>query len=124
MRSLRTCLFLILLPICACVHADNLAGGVLIAHYVSELSHSTQVPSEGWCEAYVPFSIHDCLDQNTRVDVSQECIATWFVLAQWYAEEKEWSAVDFGLGDYDPGLFHFISHDACFPGAGERRLNK
>lgn len=118
MKVMRACSFLLLLPICVSAHEDSLAGGVLIAHYVPELSYSTHAPPEGWCQAYVPFSIHDCLDEITRIDIDQNGIATWFVLGQWYAEEKRWCAVDFGLGGFDPGLFNFISHGACFPEFG------
>jgi hypothetical protein len=101
-----------------CEGTANLSGGVLITHYVPELTYSTVPPPEGWCDAYQPYAINDCGAQNTRIDVAGESSAAcWYVLAAW-ADAKEWCQVQFGVEPYDPALFTFIDSAPCFPPGG------
>lgn len=96
---------------------NDLAGGVLIAHYVPELGYSSDAPAGGWAEAYSAYAIDNAADQNNRIDVDTSLAASWFVLAAWI-EEKQWCGAALGFGDFDPGLFGFCEHAPCYPEAG------
>jgi hypothetical protein len=100
-------LVLILIVTCAItIEADenNLAGGVLIAHYVPYIA----VRYQTFCEEYYNCcAISDASEQTVQTyDVStlQEP-TTWFVLAAFH-EDKTWCGTQFGLGDYNPMVFY------------------
>jgi hypothetical protein len=117
----RAFVFLILVAfVVVGVAADpqNLSGGVFIAHYVPELGYTTEPPPGGWCEAYAPFAIQSCEEQNVRIDVTGDALAcTWYVLSAWW-EPKEWCGTEFGLGGFDPALFTFLEWHPCYPPTG------
>ncbi|MCK4304958.1 MAG: hypothetical protein KAY24_12040 [Candidatus Eisenbacteria sp.] len=101
----------------ACASLTNLAGGVLIAHYEAQVQFSLDPPAEGWCQAYEPFAISDPTEQVNRVDVATATGIVWYVLAAW-DEEKQWCAVEYGLGEFSQDLFDFTDWGPCFPSMG------
>ncbi len=119
----RTCLFLLVVcvfPFSSVCRADpsDLFGGALLVHHVAELSYSTDPPAGGWCEAYSAYAISACSQQVTRIDVQGYRPVTWFVLAAWYDNDREWCGTQFGLGGFDAGLFGFLEYHPCYPDAG------
>ncbi len=100
------------------VQADPslLNDGVLIAHAPAGMEFSSSPPPGGWCEVYRDqFAIDRWEDQRVTVPGgpgSQGVI--WFVLAAW-EEEKQMSAVAFGLADYDAALFGIADWGLCHP---------
>jgi hypothetical protein len=117
-----TILFVVLLAYFAVsgVAADpeDLTGGVFIAHYVPELGYTSDPPADGWCEAYAPYAIQSCQEQNVRIDVAgDELPCIWYVLSAW-CEPKVWCGTEFGLGGFDPALFTFVDWEPCFPPTG------
>jgi hypothetical protein len=98
-----------------CQSPAFLAGGVLITHYLPQMTYSTTPPPGGWCGAYPQYAIDDCSEQNARIDVSGGLTsACWYVLAAW-SGVKEWCQVQFGIEPYDPTLFAFIDSAPCYP---------
>ncbi len=96
----------------------DLSGGVLIAHYVPEIPLTS---SEEACELYSDYAITQFDQQVNRIDtpggtpdVQQ---ATWFIIAAW-SEEKEFCAVQVGMGDYDAAIFAFTDCGPCCPPTG------
>jgi hypothetical protein len=106
-------LVLILIVTCAItIEADenNLAGGVLIAHYVPRISVRYQ---QSPCDRYFndpSAQIHDASEQVCRSDVISDYSwpDTWYVIAAFH-EEKVWCGTQFGLGDYHPYAF-YLTH--------------
>ncbi len=95
---------------------EGLEGGVLIAHFPTEMEFSSEPPTGGWCQDYWDnYRIEDCEDQVIRIDTYDQVI--WFVLAAW-DEEKEWCGTEFGLGDYDPAAFVITDYGPCWPEGG------
>ncbi|MCK4413730.1 MAG: hypothetical protein KAY32_09310 [Candidatus Eisenbacteria sp.] len=88
-------------------YADSLAGGVMIVHVVPELTYTHPGPADGWC-AFC--DLMACEGQINRVG---EGTTVWYVVSAW-AGEKTFSAVEFGLGDYDPNLYVIVDHDPCW----------
>ncbi|MFC1572999.1 FlgD immunoglobulin-like domain containing protein [Candidatus Eisenbacteria bacterium] len=105
MRTLLVGLVLLgatVVPVCADPH--NLEGGALITHYVP--SDFDRCPDD-ICDCYWWYHrITDCDEQETSVVTSGWMRVYWFVLAA-FEEDKEWSQVQFGLGDYDPTIMSF-----------------
>jgi hypothetical protein len=94
---------------------QNLAGGVMIAHYPAGLAYSSDPPQEGWCAKYQnEFGITSAEQQVNRTDVLGAPVF-WFVLSAWY-EPKEFCGAEFGLGDYDDEAFAIVEYDACGDG--------
>jgi len=87
---------------------NDLTGGVLLVHAPPDLSYSLGSQPCGWMD------LTACENQVTRVDSGRA--AVWFVLSAW-TEEKLFSAVEFGLGDYDPGAFRLVADGVCLEGA-------
>ncbi len=96
---------------------NDLSGGVFIAHYVAELPFTTEPPAGGWCQAYDSYAISSSAEQVNRVDIGGTGVmpVSWYVLAAW-TEPKRWCCNEFGLGEFDPGLFLFVEWSACSPG--------
>ena len=86
---------------------DDLSGGVLFVHAPPDIVYSS---GAAWCDST---KLEDCEDQVTRID--GEGPHVWFVLSAW-AEEKTFSAVEFGLGDFDPASFGFVEDGLCLDG--------
>ena len=92
----------------------DLTGGALIAHYVPEIAFCLGTP----CEEYsANHAIHSAEEQINRIDALGVIPACWFVLAAW-TEEKIWCGAEFGLGDFNPSLFHFDAWYVCYPSGG------
>jgi hypothetical protein len=71
------------------------------------------------CAAYAPWALTDPALQLNRIDESDGSASTWFVIAGWF-QPKEFCAVQFGLGDFDPAVYAIIDAGACAPGGGDR----
>ncbi len=101
----------------ASVSADptDLGGGVLIAHYVAELTLSETPPDP--CLEYAPYAITYHSEQVNRVDTDTYALADWFIIAAW-TETKQFCGVQFGFSGFDPGIFAFSEFGACFPATG------
>ncbi|MFC1571975.1 hypothetical protein ACFL6M_00090 [Candidatus Eisenbacteria bacterium] len=98
---------------------DDLSGGALIAHYAAEIEYTDFPPAEGWCQRYAEnFAITGSAEQVSRIDTEDWSI--WFVIAAW-TEPKEFCVVEFGFGDYDPGIYTLVDHGYCIP-PGEMAL--
>jgi hypothetical protein len=94
----------------------DLYDGVFLVHALPATLFSSEAPEGGWCGLLAgEAALETCRDQVTRIDSDEGSV--WFVLAAW-GEPKEWASVGFGLGDYDPNLFAFADHGACFPDQG------
>ncbi len=96
---------------------DELGGGAFVAHYVAELTYSSDPPSEGWCAAYEPYAIGD-LGEATPAIYGQNQPAVWYVIAAWETGEKTWCGTEFGFGAYDPAGFEFTQWGPCYPTTG------
>ena len=111
-----TTLFLLFTVLAVCgVSADpaDLRGGVFMVHCPPGLQFSTTPPPEGWCQHYIDhYAINACESQMTRIDTHDGVI--WYVLAVW-EEDKTWSGVEFGLGDFPIGTFGFTAWGSCPP---------
>ncbi len=98
---------------------DDLSGGVFIAHYVPELPFCYDPPPpDGWCDVYLQHhAISSSAEQNNRVDLGPQEVkeVIWYVLSAW-AEPKRWCGCEFGLGNFDPGLYGIIDWNVCCPG--------
>jgi hypothetical protein len=128
----RIFLFLFLICACACstmADPDNLAGGVLITHYVPPYSPPLRYPVP--CYDYdAVLEIDDASQQLCRTDYvsTYQDPAIWYVLAAFH-EDKTWCGTQFGLGDYNNFVFYLIDHGQCLsnsleiPTAGWPRPN-
>ncbi len=110
---MRTWFFLLLasvLPV-SLAHADSddLSGGVLLVHAPPGVVYTTGTVA--WCDST---HLADCEDQVTTIEAETE--AVWFVLSAW-AEEKSFTAVEFGLGDFEPESFVFMAEGICLDDA-------
>lgn len=95
-----------------------LSGGVLITHYVEQLPYSSDAPTLGWCGEYAAsYAISSFEDQVNRIDTQTYLPASWFVIAAWW-EEKTWCGTEYGLGEFNAGLFGFLEWAACYPPGG------
>jgi hypothetical protein len=59
---------------------------------------------------------------NPTVTTSTLLPAVWFVLAGWEEEAKTWCGVEFGLGEYDAGVFVMDEARPCYPPTGGLEL--
>ena len=64
------------------------------------------------------YAITNHAEQVNRIDTASYLPASWFVIAAWDGEEKEWCGTEFGLGDYDPNFFVIAEWDPCYPPDG------
>jgi hypothetical protein len=99
----------------------DLNGGCFIAHYCEPIGYSTDPPASGlsWCDEYMAnHAITDHTQQVNRVDTSDLLLASWYVIAAWYDEEKEWCGTEFGFGDYTAEAFYVDSWAGCYPPDG------
>ncbi len=110
---MRTWLFLLLASVflVSLAHADpdDLSGGVLLVHAPPGLVYTNETAV--WCDSTY---LADCEDQVNRIEAETE--AVWFVLSAW-AEEKTFSAVEFGLGDFETESFTFMADGICLDDA-------
>ncbi len=97
---------------------SNLAGGVLAAHHIPELPYTTDPPGTGWCDEYGMYAIGSLAEVNARIDVTGYAPVTWYVIAAWEMEDKEWCGTEFGLGDFYGPAFSFAEAFPCFPDEG------
>lgn len=104
---------LVLLGTCSVPTAadpDNLSGGALITHYDPDYH------GRWWgCHWYDYAPLTNC-DQQTN-SIWDGHVRTWFVVAA-FSEDKEWCAVQFGLGDFEPDMWYFSISEPCFPELG------
>jgi len=109
----RTCFLLLVAPVLfvclAHADADDLSGGVLLVHAPPGVVYTSGTIA--WCDST---HLADCEDQVNTIAANTE--AVWFVLSAW-AEEKTFSAVEFGLGDFDPESFIFMADGVCLDDA-------
>ncbi len=97
---------------------NELAGGVLITHYVSQLNYTGE-PTD-WGAAYQPYAIGSSEEQTARIEGPRDN-AIWYVIAAW-AEPKTWCGVEFGFANYTASLFSFYDSGPLFPPAGGLEL--
>jgi hypothetical protein len=111
----RVLLALALLGVAVGANADptNLEGGALITHYIPDF-----VFSEDPCGDFYLNPLTNCDDQINRIDTTDYITATWFVVASFYEEDKEWCGAQFGLSDYDPAAFYYLAFGPCYPPDG------
>jgi len=110
---MRTPFLLLLAPtlLVSLAHADpdDLSGGVFIAHAPPGVVYTSNVTT--WCDSTY---LSECEDQVNTVAANTE--AVWFVLSAWN-EEKSFSGVEFGLGDFEPESFIFMADGLCLDDA-------
>jgi len=110
---MRTVLLLLLAPmlLASLAHADpdDLSGGVFIAHAPPGVVYTNETAS--WCDSTY---LTACENQVNRIETDTE--AVWFVLSAW-DEEKSFSGVEFGLGDFEPESFVFMADGLCLDDA-------
>ncbi len=85
---------------------NNLTGGALIAHNAGYWERYHQ-PTCGTYYQYDPIS--SCEEQNNTMDTGTYA---WFVIAA-FDEDKRWCGVQFGFGDFDPGMMFFAEWGPC-----------
>ena len=107
---MRTVLFLLLAPmlLASLAHADpdDLSGGVFIVHAPPSLTYTG---SPSWCDST---HLTACEDQVTSIPTDSSKTVVWFILSAW-SEAKSFTAVEFGLGGFDPGSFFFSESGPC-----------
>jgi hypothetical protein len=110
MRRTATALALIALAaIRAGADPADLSDGVFITHCPPGLSYTT-MPTD-WCAVYQEHAITECAAQVPRIDVKTGVV--WYVLSAWHDSDKEWCGVEFGLGQFDPGIWAFAGYGPC-----------
>ncbi len=110
MRTSFVLLLAFLFPVfLARADSDDLSGGVLLVHAPPGVVYTTGTIA--WCDST---HLVDCEDQVTTIEAETE--AVWFVLSAW-AEEKTFSAVEFGLGDFETESFTFMADGICLDDA-------
>jgi hypothetical protein len=87
----------------------DLTDGVLICHCPSGLAY-TSTPTD-WCAAYQDHAIHGCNEQVNRTDTKTGIV--WYVVSAWQDSSKTWCGVQFGLGEYDPGIWAMTAFGPC-----------
>jgi hypothetical protein len=95
--------------------SNVLENGVFLVHAPADFQYTADVPQEGWCATYAAQPLTRCQDQVTRIDRREASI--WFVLTAW-PESKTWCGTGFGLGEYDPSIYVFVSHGPCYADQG------
>ncbi len=107
---MRTLFLLLLAPLLiaslAQADPDDLSGGVLLVHAPPSLTYTA---SASWCDST---HLDDCEDQVTSIPTDSSKTVVWFILSAW-AEEKSFTAVEFGLGDFDEESFLFSESGLC-----------
>ncbi len=98
----------------AAADPNDLAGGVLITHYVPMGERYYPLG----CDGYMQYArITTCSEQDPTVMLNDFAnFIEWFVLAAW-AEDKVFCGAEFGLGEYDPSMLIFLDHGPCGPDA-------
>ncbi len=99
-------LALLLIAPLARADSDDLSGGVLLVHAPPSLTYTA---SASWCDST---HLEDCEDQVTSIPTDSSKTVVWFILSAW-SEEKSFTAVEFGLGDFDPESFLFSESGLC-----------
>jgi hypothetical protein len=81
---------------------NNLAGGVLIAHYAPNAAYTTGID---WCFEYhnSGYGIEDCAGQ-INVQPAGE-FNVWYVVCAFPLEDKIWCGTEFGFGDITVGIY-------------------
>ncbi len=107
----------LILALTTAAAADDLTGGVLIAHAVPECAY-TESPPEGWCAAcyHEGVAIDQTTSQNPTLSVTETTHRDFVVLAAW-VESKSFCAIEFGLGAYDPSLLLIEETAVCNEGS-------
>jgi hypothetical protein len=115
----RILLFLVLaglFPFSTMADENNLAGGVLITHFVPRIAVRYQQDPCIRYEEIDEVNIDDASQQVCRTDEmsNQWTPHTWYVIAAFH-EDKNWCGVQFGLGDYDEDGFYimYAHHASC-----------
>jgi hypothetical protein len=95
----------------------DLSSAVLICHRPADLVFSA---GEEWCARYDDtYSISNLSEANPTVSIGDGTSANktaWYVIAAFCdGEEKLWSGVQFGFGDYSAELFYFSAAVPCHP---------
>lgn len=107
--------------VAASAQAEDLTGGLFLAHNPPEIVYSFDAPGAGWCAEYLTYQIND-LGQVVPNHVGDFTVGyelgLFYVLAAWNEGPKVWRGVQFGLGDYDGSKFTIIDPLPCYPGAG------
>ncbi len=91
----------------ACADPDDLSGGVLLVHAPPSLTYTTE--SASWCDSTY---LENCEDQVTTLPADSSATVVWYILSAW-GEEKTFTAVEFGLGDFNPESFLFSETGLC-----------
>jgi len=97
---------------------SDLSGGLLIVHAPPGLEWTS---GQDWCQRYKDeFAMANGDDQVSRIDpdIANEEISVWYVIMGW-EDSKEVCGLEFGLGNYDPGIFGFLEWGACTNGGME-----
>jgi hypothetical protein len=97
----------------------DLAGGCFIAHYCEPLGYSSDAPALGWCGEYAAshaITFHD--QQVNEIYTTTYLPSSWFVIAAWDGEDKEWCGTEFGFGDYNAQCFGILEWAGCYPPDG------
>jgi len=115
MRRPTVTVLLALFALTAITSAEDLSNGVLITHYVPGFGGRYEPHG---CEDYIQYArITSCDEQNEMATFPDyTTYVEWYVLAAW-PEDREFCAVEFGLGDYNNGLVSFTEHGPCHPDA-------
>lgn len=107
--------------VAASAQAEDLSGGLFLAHNPPEIEYSFDAPGDGWCAEYLLYQIGDLgsvVPNYVGEFVDGFELGSFYVLAAWSVGPKVWRGVQFGLGDYDGSKFYMIDPLACYPGAG------
>lgn len=95
-------------------YAQDLTGGVFIAHSVPGLAYSTDAPAGGWC-GQLP-TLAGCAAQNNDNIQSVDAPMVWFVVAA-FLQDSQWCGVEFGL-QYPSGTntgYSISANGYCVP---------
>ncbi len=97
---------------------SDLSAGMLLVHAPPGLEWTS---GQNWCERYnSEFALANLDEQVSRIDpdIAAEEASIWYVIMAW-SEPKQVCGLEFGLGEYEPGIFGFTEWGACASGGLE-----
>lgn len=95
-------------------YAQDLSGGVMIAHHPAGLAYTTETPIGGWCPLFGTMA--GCDAQNNDNVSADGSGWVWYVVAA-FLQDSQWCGVEFGL-TYPEGLTGYVISEQgpCVPG--------
>lgn len=96
-------------------YAQDLTGGVFIAHHPAGLAYTTETPAGGWCPLFGTLS--GCDAQNNDNLATDGSALVWYVVAA-FVQDSQWCGIEFGLTYFEDAETGYSIAEAgfCVPG--------